>query len=622
MTSGPIKDIFSKARASHLNGDRETAIRHIRAILQQDPDNAEAYNDLGLLLYESGSVAIAIDCYKKSIVLNPNHAEVCCNCANALLSLGVLREASEYFEKALSLNKELYEALFGSGAVKQAEGDLTAAKKIFCDCLRIRPDDGAAHFKLGTIMREWNMLDLAAVCYKNALRFRPGDSRARMNLGETLQSAGEIEESEKVFGDLIAYDTENHLAHSNLFISMNYNPVHSPDQIYDAHVRWGAGVESWFSRKINFKNAPDPDRVLRIGYVSSDLCRHPVASFLEPVLKGHDRTKFVVTCYSQGVYKDEKTEELKKYADNWREIRSFSNEEAMQMIHRDVIDILIDCTGHMADNRLPLFARRCAPIQIAWIGYPNTTGLKSIDYRFTDSIVDPENYPELYTEKLVRLANGFCVWAPPDNAPPVADSPCLKNGVITFGSLHTLSRLNKKVIELWSRALAGVSGSRLVIFRNTLNDEIIKRISEWFSENNIDLRRVVFQRDVPPEGHLSVYQSIDIALDTFPWSGHTTACESLWMGVPVISLRGDRAAGRMVASILTHVGMQDWMAETPEQYIELVRHFSIDKDKLAGIRKSLRDKVKSSALCDGKACTSEVEMKLREMWVKWCGDQK
>lgn len=622
MAPEPIHDLFFKARTCHEGGDRKGAIKHLHTILVVDPANAEAYNNLGLLLYESGSLEKAIASYKKSLSLNPDRAEVYCNCANALLSSGASAEAVALFDKALSIKPDLYEALFGSGMAKQATGDLNSAKGIFCDCLRLRPDDGSAHFRLGNILRDWNMLDLAATCFRNTHRFIPGHTQALMNLGEALQSAGEIEQSEKVFEEVIAREPVNNLAWSNLFISMNYNPVYTRKQLYEVHLKWGAGVEKRSMLLGPLKNDTNPERKIRIGYVSSDFCKHPAASFLEPVLKNHDRTKFFVACYSQGVYHDEKTDDFKQVADIWREIGLCSDEDAARLIVSDKIDILIDCTGHMADNRLPLFAGKCAPIQVAWIGYPNTTGLHAIDYRFTDYIVDPENGPLLYSEKLVRLANGFCAWTPPENAPVVDESPCLKNGFVTFGSLHTLSRLNKLVIVLWSRVLAGVPGSRLIIFRNTLNDEIINRLSAWFSENYIDPKRVVFQRDVPPEGHLSVYRDIDIALDTFPWSGHTTACEALWMGVPVITLRGDRSAGRMVASVLTQVGMSDWIAESDEQYIEKVCSFSRDTVGLSDIRKKLRDKLQTSALCDGIACTREVETKLREMWERWCGDQK
>lgn len=622
MALEPINSLFFKARASHEHGDREGAIKLLRSILDIDPANAEAYNNLGLLLYESGSLEKAITSYKKSLSLNPDRAEVYCNCANALLSSGASDEALALFDKALSIKPDLYDALFGSGMAKQAAGDSRGAKNIFCDCLHIRPDDGLAHFRLGNIMREWNMLDLAATCFRNTLRFIPGHTQALMNLGEALQSAGEIEGSEKVFTDLIAREPGNHLANSNLLISMNYNPAHSSQKIYDAHRKWGAMIENGVVSTTRLENDKNPERTIRVGYVSSDFCKHPAASFLEPVLKNHDRTKFIVVCYSQGGYHDGKTYEFKQVADIWREISLCEEDDAARLITRDKIDILVDCTGHMADNRLPLFARKCVPIQVAWIGYPNTTGLHAIDYRFTDNIVDPENGPLLYSEKLVRLANGFCAWTPPENAPVVDESPCLKNGYVTFGSLHTLSRLNKQVIALWSRVLAGVPGSRLIIFRNTLNDEIIKRLSAWFSENNIGPERVAFQRDVPTAGHLSVYRDIDIALDTFPWSGHTTACEALWMGVPVITLRGDRSAGRMVASVLTHVGMSDWIAETQEQYISLAQHFSNNLETLASIRKNLRSNVQTSALCNGIACTREVETKLREMWKRWCSDRK
>ena len=619
MPSELINELFAKARASHLRGETETAIKHVRAVLQIHPDNAEAHNNLGLLLFESGSFERAVDCYKKSIELDPGCAEVYCNYANALLSIGALSDAAGHFEKALLLKKDLYDALLGSAIVKKAEGNLAAAKRLFCDYLQIRPEDGIAHYHLGTIMREWNMLDLAAICFKNALRFLPGHERALMGLGEALQSAGELDESEKLFSDLIERCPSNHLAYGNLFLSMNYNPAYSPEEIFKAHIRWGALEEAKQSPSIQFNNDRNPDRKLRIGYVSSDFCRHPAASFLEPVIKNHDHDNYTVICYSQGRNRDEKTADFKRWAHEWHEIDACSDDEVTRIIEQDAIDLLVDCTGHMADNRLPVFARRSAPIQIAWIGYPNTTGLRSIDYRFTDEIVDPSDETGLYTEKLVRFANGFCVWAPPGNAPRVTELPAVQNGYITFGSLHTPARLNRKVIALWSRVLAAVADSRLVIFRNTLNDEIVKRISSWFSADGIDPHRVVFLRDVPPAGHLAVYQGVDMALDTFPWSGHTTACEALWMGVPVVTLRGDRSAGRLVASILTHSGMETWIAENEEQYIDKACRFSRDIGSLAEIRKNLRDTVQSSKLCDGIAGTREVEKAMREMWVRWCG---
>jgi protein O-GlcNAc transferase len=618
MPIDSIKILFAKAQSCRVNGDRDGAISFLRDIIAIEPTNADALNNLGLLLFESGAIDQAIDYYTKAIGSNPFSAEAHCNYATALHAKGRMAQAERNFARAIELKKGLVEAYLGLSGIKETAGDFESAKNLLCDALRIRPDNAIAYFRLGTIMREWDQLDHAIACFRNTIRLNPDHILALNNLGETLQAAGEIEESEKCFRKVIALDPDNNVAHSNLFISMNYNPAYSPREIFNAHCRWGERVVCRTGSDRIFANVNDPERKIRLGYCSSDFCNHPAASFLDPVLKNHDHERFEIICYSQGIIRDSATESFKRLADGWREIRVLTDDAAAQLIRTDAIDILIDCTGHMGDNRLPLFARKSAPVQVSWIGYPNSTGLPTIDFRFADKTTDPPDEEHLYSEKLVYLENGFCCFEPPQNAPAVTSLPAARTGAITFGSLHNVARLNNEVISLWSMTLKQIPRSNLFIFRTTLNDEIISRITQAFAAQGIDAARVTFAKKLPPGGHLAVYDQIDIALDTFPWSGHTTACQALWMGVPVITLKGNRHAGRMVASVLTQVGLADTIAETPDAFISIAKSLSSDLSRLGNLRAALRERMQASRLCDGSAFANIVEREYRVMWRRWC----
>jgi len=281
------------------------------------------------------------------------------------------------------------------------------------------------------------------------------------------------------------------------------------------------------------------------------------------------------------------------------------------------VDILIDCAGHMAENRLGIFVMKPAPVQFSSFGYPCTTGLEQIDYRIADNITDPETDPDFYSEHLIKLKSGFCCFAPPCDAPDIGPLPAISSGYITFGSTHTLARLNLKVIELWAKVLASVENSRLLIFRNVLSPSIILKLKETFKINGIEEERILFSSEVPRQGHLQVYNFIDVTLDTFPWSGHTTACESMWMGVPVITLRGDRHSGRMVSSVLSMAGLDEFICETPRQYINTVCKLASDINHLQEIRKTIRGKMLTSRLCDSEKFCLEISNILITVFKNW-----
>jgi protein O-GlcNAc transferase len=298
-----------------------------------------------------------------------------------------------------------------------------------------------------------------------------------------------------------------------------------------------------------------------------------------------------------------------------------TDDQLTQRIRQDKIDILIDCAGHMGGNRLGVFAGRAAPVQVSAFGYPCTSGLKSIDYRMTDNVTDNNLSQKYYTEKLLFTDTCFCTFATPSDAPDTGPLPALKNGFITFGSLHTTSRLNRAVIELWAVILNKIKSSHLIIFRTTLTRSVINRLNSWFRESAVDLSKIEYLSEIPQKGYLDIYNRIDCQLDTFPWSGHTTACESLWMGVPVITLCGDRYASRMVSSVLYHCGMKEWICGSKEEYVQKAINAAYEIEKLKKTRTDLRSEVIKSELMNNARYTEEIEKQYRKIWIQYCNSQ-
>jgi predicted O-linked N-acetylglucosamine transferase (SPINDLY family) len=342
--------------------------------------------------------------------------------------------------------------------------------------------------------------------------------------------------------------------------------------------------------------------------VSPNFHRHAVAAFIEPILAEHDRAQVEAVLFGEVRWMDDVTGRLQKSARGFHNTCGMTDDQVAELIRSEKIDLLIDLAGHTNHNRLAVFGQRPAAVQATYLGYPNTTGLKSIDYRFTDALVDPPGSESLYTEKLVRLSPVFCCYQPPGDAPEVNSLPVKQTGRLTFGSLHNLAKLNGDVLNLWSRVIQAVPGSRLLVYRDTLQAASQERLRREFASRGLDETRLELRgRLSEGQRYLSVYQEIDISLDTFPWGGHTTACESLWMGVPVITLLGNRAAGRMVASVLSSLGLSQWTAATADEYVQLAAQLAGDLDRLADWRNKLRQIMRDSPLCDARQFTRKLE---------------
>jgi predicted O-linked N-acetylglucosamine transferase (SPINDLY family) len=394
---------------------------------------------------------------------------------------------------------------------------------------------------------------------------------------------------------------------------MNYW-CQDPGQLFQEHLEWGRHCPH--SAMLHKRPSDNEGRPLRIGYLSPDFCSHPVAFFIEPLLARHDRSSFEVFCYSDVAHPDGITTHFRRLVPAWRDIRHLSDDELARRIHADRIDILVDVAGHTANNRLRVFACKPAPLQVTWLGYPNTTGLAAMDYRLTDAWADPPGETEhWHSETLIRLQGGFLCYRPLEGV-SVTAPPCLTTRHVTFGSFNNLAKVTPEVIAVWSRLLRRVPTARLLLKTKPLRDKDTQEaVYEQFARYGVDRGRVDLIGWVEKMGdHMGLYGRVDIALDTFPYNGTTTTCEALWMGVPVVTLAGGTHAGRVGVSLLSRIGLSEFIAGTPDEYIELAVQLANDRERLDRLRNHLRGQVAASSLCDAESFARNVEASYRTIW--------
>jgi len=440
-----------------------------------------------------------------------------------------------------------------------------------------------------------------------------------LNLGNALKEQGKLDEALASYRQAIQLAATSAANFSNYLFCLNYDPRVSPAELYAEHCRW----DQLHGEAPDSGSGPAPlwdsQRRLRVGYVSPDMYQHAAARFIEPILANHDRDQVETFCYAEVGAPDAITEKLRALAHHWRPTLGRTDAEVVDQIRADGIDILVDLAGHTAHNRLRVFTYEPAPVQVTYLGYPNTTGLRTMDYRLTDAIADPPGEPVCHSEELIRLPGCFCCYAPPEQAPAVSPLPAQANGYVTFGSLQNLGKLNDAVLDLWCTLLRAVPTSRLLVFRHTLTGGTQEYFREQFTRRGIGGERLMLRHIAPaPDGYFGVYRDVDISLDPFPWSGHTTACESLWMGVPILTLYGNRHAGRMAASLLTQLRMTGWVTRTPAEYVDRAVQIAKHPERLATLRSGLRDWMRQSPLCDGKTFTAGLEQVYRDLCRRAC----
>ncbi len=589
--AAPADGTLQEAVKLHKAGHSHEALQIYRKILAVQPDQVDALNLSGVANLELSHFGEAVKLLQAAVRLQPRYAEAHNNLGNALQAAGRLDEAAAAYRRATGIKPDYAEAHYNLGILLQKSSDIAGAMAAYRRAVESNPSFAKAYNSLAAMLREFGELDEAIEAYKNVLTLKPSFSGA----------------------------------HSNLILAMNLHSRFAAEDILAESRHWDEiHALPHAVRARPHANTRDPERRLRVGYVSPDFWCHSVSYFVEPLLANHDRNAVEVFCYAEVARPDEVTARLQTLADGWRSTVGLSDAEVADRIREDRIDILVDLAGHTPNNRLLAFAGRPAPVQVSWLGYGATTGMTAMDYRLSDAVVDPVDEGGVsYSETLIRLPHAFFCYSPPTAAPDVAPPPAHSNGYVTFGTFNNSTKVGPGAVEVWAQVLRETPGSRLLMKSDQFRDEALRRkFLDAFLSHGIDGERIEFMPKIPAmSGHLRAHGRLDIALDPFPYNGGTTSLEAAWMGVPMIALRGDRFFSRMGASILAQLGLTDLVAETAEDYVERAVALARNTEHLAGLRWQLRPRMLASPLCDAQTFARDIEAAYRDMWRRWCGKE-
>jgi predicted O-linked N-acetylglucosamine transferase (SPINDLY family) len=533
------------------------------------PQDAEVFNNLGVVLRDIGRLSDSVGALSRSIKLKPNFAQAYSNLASTLNDLASHVAAEQSARKAISL----------------------------------KPDYAKAYNNLGSALKAQGKIIDAIQAYSKAIEFDPIFPEAYSNLGEAHKDIGNYQKAEICYTKAIESKNYFFVAYSNYLFSLNYRVDYDKDFAYHKATQFGALVnekphhvyETWSKTTIV------EDGRIAIGFVSGDLRTHPVAYFLMSLVKHIDKKRFKLVAFASGPRADDTTIQLKNQFDDWIDIFGMDDANAASRIHATSVDVLIDLSGHTGHNRLPLFSYRPAPTQITWLGYFATTGLKEIDYIIADKTVLPEEDEPYFTEDVCRLAGPYFCFDTSSIKADLSPLPALKNGYFTFGCFNNMSKLNLRVIKLWSSILVKDKTTRLYLKCKQLSDPTISRnLLLRFVECGVEEDRISMEGQSTRQEYLEAYSRVDVALDPFPFPGGTTSVEGMWMGVPVITLKGDRFIGRNGETIAMHSGQESWIAKSEEEYTALALYWSKNLDALSELRRTLRARLEDSPLFDGK----------------------
>lgn len=636
------------------NGMMNDAFACYTKALSLDSSMAQAQANIGLLYEKNGQLEEAISCYQKALEMNPSLVQAYRNLCNALKGTKRVDEAIQCLQRGVRVNPDAISLWTDLGNFYREQMASEKAAACYKKTIDLDPHCAGPHFNLGNALSDQGRYREAVSAYRAAVGLEPGYAAAYNNMGNSFYAQGQLQKAVKCYEQALKakYDYPDALknmglafekqglishaidcyrlalslnpadagCHSGLLFAMHYAPKLTNRDILAESQSWWRQHGEVHACRCRRHNRFDPSKRLRVGYVSADFRMHSVSYFFLPLLEGHSEA-VETFCYANVRRPDQMTARIKGLADHWHSIVGKSDAAVARQIAEGGIDILVDLSGHTANNRLPVFARRPAPIQMTWLGYPNTTGMPVMDYRLTDDIADPAGEADQYhTERLIRLPKGFLCYSPPEGGADVSSLPALRHGRVTFGSFNNLSKVNERVIEVWAMILKKVPESSLILKSKPLADERIRlRYLEMFSRYGISSDRIDFRAYAPSvQEHLSLYNQVDIGLDPFPYNGATTTCEALWMGVPVITLKGDRHSSRVGASILTRVGFEDLISDTKEGYVKTARSLAVNLDKLKELRSVIRNRMEESPLCDARFFAGRMEAVYREMWMKEC----
>lgn len=599
-------------------GDGAAAKTAFEGVLDRDPDNAEAHYFLGLMALDRKDGAEAMDHFRQALVLSPDLADAHTRLGSLLDGADQPNEARVHFQRAATLLPKDAGAQFNLGEVNRHLGRNTEAIAAFQRAVALDPGYSAALHNLGTLLRwEWRIQEALDV-FEQAERLRL-DPPTLNNHARLLKDLGLLESALPRFKQAVELEPESTLMRSNYIYALHFADGISNESLGEAHQSWSEVHEKRSAPLVSVP-ASDPGKRLRVGFVSPNFHRHSCAFFLEPLLRHYDHQALEVMAYASVEIQDSMTDRLRSLVDQWRDVEVLDDRQLAELIRQDGVDILVDLAGHTAGNRLGAFVFKPAPLQVTWLGYPNTTGLMRMDVRISDAWADPEEATTWHSEQVVRLPKGFLCYQPPEEAPEVAATPMARRGYPTFGCFNALAKLSASTLRLWAEILRRLPEARLYLKTWAFGDEAAKGlVVKRLQAAGLPVDRLLLSSWVEADGdHLGLYGQIDLALDPFPYNGTTTTCEAMWMGVPVLALKGDRHSARVGASLLNQVGLPELIAFNESDYVEKAVALGGNLERLQILRGGLRERMRNSSLCDGPAFAKKFETALRSAWIERC----
>jgi predicted O-linked N-acetylglucosamine transferase (SPINDLY family) len=584
------------------------------------PDLSEAWLGRGNVCYAQRNYEQSLASYVRALTLIPDLAEALLGCGNVFLHQRHYRQSLAACDKALALKPGLAEAWLGRGnalhELKQDEQALAAHDK----AIELNQELAAAWLGRGNALSQLKRVDEALLAYDRALQLSSDLVEARLGRGTLLLKTNRIVEALSAFDSVLATKGDFAEAHSNRIFALDFLHGAGFKEHLEARNYWWREVGSKIALKSQsvYSNSLDPARRIRLGYVSGDFVQHSASTSFRVVLLGHDKSQFEVTCYSCSVVEDGVTADFRRTVDQWRDVSQHSDDELCQQIQKDQVDILVDLSGHSAGNRLTVFARKPAPIQVTAWGHATGTGLPAIDYLFADTVVCPRDVRDMFAEKIIDLPCVIPIEVLPKELAS-SPSPVLSNGYITFGVFNRAGKISDEALSLWARILATVDAAK-ILFKDGAFDERAARdrMLEKFAALGISEGRVGFLGRSSREDHLAAFGKIDISLDPFPQNGGVSTWESLQRGVPVVARLGNSMAGRLAGAIICAVGQSDWVASNDEEYVAIAKRFASMPEYLTALRHELPSRVAQSDAGDCSKYTQEVEAAYRKMWVDYC----
>ena len=582
LMSGDAEAHFNLGMVQKNIGLLDDSVVSYRRALKIKPAYAEAHNNLGATLFELGLVREAIASYRNAVANNPQHAQAHNNLGAALFEVEQVDEALQSYRRAVALQPNFAEAHNNLGRCLQYQRQFSEAEASYSQALTLNPANFKAHGNLGNLLKDTGRLKEAVASYRQALELKP-------DLAEAL---------------------------SNLILVLNYLPDSTPESCLAEAVRYGSIVKQKAAMQFtSWKCSPLSER-LRVGLVSGDLRQHSVGHFLVDLLSHIDPKRIELIAFPTQPNEDALTARIRPVFSKWISLFGKSDQEASHLIHEHGVHILLDVSGHTAFNRLPVFAWKPAPVQLSWLGFPHASGVQEMDYVLGDLHAIPPDHEDHFTESVWRMPDSYVCFSAPSYPLEVAKLPALSCGYVTFGSFNNLTKVNDSVVDLWSRVLQAVPNARLYLKTGQLdNADICELTLQRFAARGIGPERLVLAGKLGSiQDHLAEYNKVDVALDTFPYPGVTTSIEALWMGVPVLTLLGDRFLGLSAKSVAVHAGLPDWIAVDPDDFVAKAVLFASDLQQLSALRARLRKQVLASPLFDAPRFARYFEQALWDMW--------